>query len=274
MALIAMAVWDTDSNERWKLTAQTLASLSDTVDFEKHRLIVVDNGSCEMSKETTRTWQNLINNRYSEYISIGLDIPVEIITLEENIGTARAINKAWLKRRPNENAVKMDNDVVVYQKDWVDKLEECIAREPTLGIIGLKRKDCIETPWHEASWYRSTLRMLPHELGQTWLIVEEVHHVMGICQMYSAACLEKIGYLYQMGALYGFDDALASVRARKAGFFTAHYPHIEIENLDPGDNDYTMWKNVYSGALMDRFNATKRAIELGHLPVYFGPEDL
>lgn len=274
MALIAMAVWDTEENQRHGLTDMTLASLGDTVNWVAHRLIIVDNGSCEQSKEIMHNWRDILNKRFEESIELGRDIPVEIITLEENVGTARAINKAWMKRRPDENVVKMDNDVVIFQEGWLNTLEECISREPRIGIIGLKRKDCIENPWHESEWYRSVLVMLPHELGQRWLIVEKVHHVMGTCQMYSAALLNKIGYLYQLGGLYGFDDALASIRAQKAGFLTVHYPHIEIEHIDPGGGGYTVWKQEYSLARMDKFNAVKQAIELGHLPVYFGPEDV
>jgi predicted RecA/RadA family phage recombinase len=61
----------------------------------------------------------------------------------------------------------------------------------------LKRKDCWEHPEHEQPDLRSTLFMLPHQSGERWIVGERVFHVMGTCQMYNSAFLDKIGYLYQ-----------------------------------------------------------------------------
>jgi len=267
MTLIAMAVHDTEENGRSKLTEQTLWGIYETVDFHGfyHHMIVVDNGSCAYTKEILENFVTKFNGN------------MEVITLEENVGTARAINKVWMRRKDGQHCLKMDNDVTIEDKFWLDTLEECIERDPTLGIVGLKRKDCIETPWHTDPWYRSQLVMLPHEEGQRWLIVEKVNHVMGTCQLYSSACLEKIGYLYQLGGLYGFDDALASVRAQVAGFWTAHYPHIEIYHNDvtddPKSEPYSIWKDKHSGMRMDKYTNYKKAYMSGRLPVYHGPED-
>jgi GT2 family glycosyltransferase len=231
-----------------------------TVDFNSHRLIISDNGSWVHTTEV-----------YEEFIPT---IPnMKVIFNGENLGTARAINKAWALREPGEHAVKMDNDVVIETVGWVDQLEEIFERDPTFGILGLKRPDCIETPWHEHEWYRSELEMVKHELGQRWYIVEKVHHVMGTCQMYSSACLDKIGYLYQMGGLYGFDDALASIRAQVAGFKTAHVPHIVIDHIDPGGDDFTKWKQKYSSMRMGQYHAYKQAYETGQVSVYHGVDD-
>lgn len=49
MALIAMAVYDTEENKRAKLTYRTVECLLKTVDFNKHRLFIIDNASCEES---------------------------------------------------------------------------------------------------------------------------------------------------------------------------------------------------------------------------------
>jgi GT2 family glycosyltransferase len=260
MALIAMAIWDTNENERTTLTKECVNNLMETVDYSKHRIYLIDNGSCDYTKS------------YLESVCAKSRNQIVVITLPENIGTAKAINKAWQLRNSGENVVKMDNDVVIHSDNWVETLEECVEREPKIGIVGLKRKDCIETPWNPMEWYRSTLRMLPHVQGQRWLIVEDVHHVMGTCQLYNSALIDKIGYLYQMGELYGFDDALASVRAQLAGFITVHYPHILIDHIDPGGDAYAEWKKRSSGLAMGRFNALVNAYKLGYKSIYYGPE--
>lgn len=267
MALIGMAVWDTQENNRTELTDKTLRSLYNTVDFDRHRLIISDNGSWVHTTDVYEKWR-------ARFFELWGPNSISFIFNGENIGTARAINKAWMQRDIVEHCVKMDNDVVIHQEGWLDLLEEIFERDPRYGILGLKRKDCIETPWNENPHYRSTLEMVPHEQGQRWIITECVKHVMGTCQVFSASCLDDIGYLYQMGGLYGFDDALASIRAQVAGFKTAHVPCIEIDHIDPGGKDpYTEWKVKYSGARMDMYNNYKRAYEQGHMNVYHGPED-
>lgn len=58
-----------------------------------HRIIIVDNASCEETKELLKA------------------CPFEVITNTENIGTAKAINQAWAKKEPKQHLIKMDNDV-------------------------------------------------------------------------------------------------------------------------------------------------------------------
>jgi hypothetical protein len=50
MALIAMAVYDTDENGRTDYTARTLKSILDTVNLDRHRVVIVDNASCADTK--------------------------------------------------------------------------------------------------------------------------------------------------------------------------------------------------------------------------------
>jgi GT2 family glycosyltransferase len=302
MALIAMAVYDTKANNRNGFTVQTLRSLEGSVNWNKHRLIVIDNGSCVHTKS--------ILTKHS-----GWYFPFETITLPENIGTARAINKAWRVRNPGEHCIKMDNDVVIHQAGWLDTLEECIARDPTIGIIGLKRKDLFEDPYlvevahaiqaekmskedglkiieDKYKWWLdedtnrkpldclnfglawpATSKALPHKRGEKWLNVEVVNHVMGTCQLYNSALLDKIGYLYQMGELYGFDDSLAAARSLRAGFYNCFYPHIDMDHIDPGDNPYTQQKAKDSGVYLEKFLRLREDISAGRVPIYYGPED-
>lgn len=239
MSLIAMAVHDTVENKRSEYTFKTLLSLAATVDFTKHRLIVVDNGSCDKTKE-------ILYEASQWHIGIVENFNITVIRLKENIGTARAINRAWEMKLPNENLIKMDNDVVIYSDGWVDEMDRAIERDRNIGIVGLKRKDLIENPWRDDD-YKSELKMLPHKDGEPWIIVEQVKHVIGTCQMYSAALIEKIGYLYQPN-LYGYDDVLASHRSIIAGFYNCFLPHIEIDHIDTRETPYWQWKRNESAA--------------------------
>lgn len=221
--LIVIAVWDTLENQSTWMTRETLISLMNRVDWRRHRLIISDNGSCQATQD--------------QYAEFAKSFPFRVIQNGENIGTARAVNRGWSYRSPGEHVVKMDNDVVIHQSGWADQIEEVFQRDPVIGICGLKRKDLIECPDHPEPGWRSRLRMLPHKPGERWIIVEECGHIMGTCQAYSSALIDKIGYLYQGDWKYGFDDSLAGVRANVAGFRLVFLPHIEIDHIDPGGND-------------------------------------
>jgi len=253
MMLIAMAVYDTHANNRTWMTKKTLISLGRTVDWDVHWLVVVDNASCFATQEVYEEMRNVL--------------PFRLLRNEINLGTAAAINLAWKRRRGGEACVKMDNDVIIHQPDWADWLEEVFERDPEIGICGLKRKDIDEAPWKEGN-YHSTLRMLPHTLGQRWLVVEEVKHVMGACQAYSSALLDRIGYLNQP-SLYGFDDSLASVRARVANFKCVYLHGFELDHIDPGGDAYCAWKRAEAGRQFKAFDTLKTAYQLGIQDVYY-----
>jgi GT2 family glycosyltransferase len=247
-----MAVWDTEENGRTEYTRRTLSSLYQTVDNAFHRIIVVDNASCEETKAVL-----------NHHVHLGLIN--KLITLDENVGTAKAINKAWQLRKPNEHCIKMDNDVVIHQDGWADDMEKAITLDPNIGIVGLKRKDCWENP-NRTDFYKSEMHLLGGG-SHRWLPIEKVNHVMGTCQMFNSALLDKIGYLYQP-RLYGFDDSLAAVRCQVAGFYSCFLPHIEIDHIDTGETPYQKWKENHAGEDMRIFNELKNAYINGTKPIY------
>jgi GT2 family glycosyltransferase len=253
--LLAVAVFDTIENNRTWMTRETLLSLQRTVDLNKHRLFVIDNASCQATKDLLNEFK--------------LIMPFTLITNEENVGTARAINQAWKHRLPGEELGKIDNDVVIHQSGWVDIIEEAISRaSDQLGIVCLKRRDLDERPYHpEGSWAKSYLHMLPQEKGQRCIIIEEVKHAMGTCQIYNSKLIDKIGGLYQFSQ-YSFDDSLAGVRAEKAGFLSCFIPYIDISHVDPGGTEYTQWKSDHAGELMEEFNRVRAGYKDGSIDIY------
>ncbi len=261
MALVAIAIHDTDENKRSVFTRQCLDSLATTVDWSKHRLFLIDNGSCALTKAILD--------------AAALRLPFTRIENTENLGTARAINKAWLHRNPGEHCLKMDNDIIVRESGWLDTLELCIARDQTIGVIGLKRKDCAESPnAPKRTWSHSQLHMLPQEQKklERWLIVEIVEHVIGSCQLYNSALLEKIGYLVQFGQ-YGLDDCIACCRSKVAGFFNCFYPHYEIDHIDPGGTAYQDWKSRYAGERMAKYDKLRGQFQTASRSLFFGPDE-
>lgn len=232
-----MAVYSTEENNKDECLQKTLSSLKETVDFTKHRLILSVNSHTEFTKS--------IFELYSDIIS-------DIIWNDENVGTAEAINKVWKQRKELEAAIKMDDDVVIYKKDWVDFMEDAILRDNKIGIIGLKRRDLIQTTWHQDPHFRSELLMLPHNAGERWAYVEKTGDIMGTCTMYNPLLLDKIGYLKQIDK-YGYDDNIACHRAHLAGFYNCFLIGVDIEHVDNGGTPYQDWKHKHSGECTQRY---------------------
>ena len=255
MSLIAMAVHDTVENKRTELTKRTLECLFKTVNLSKHRIFVIDNGSCTQTKQFLKTTK--------------VKDKITLITNEENIGTAEAINLAWKQKKAGENCIKIDNDVLIHSFTWVEEMEEAIQRDTEIGIIGLKRKDIWEEPKSKhGELYNSELYMLPHEPYQRWIVAERVRHVIGTCQMYNAKLLEKIGYLYQP-TLYGFDDVLAAFRCNYAGMKSVFLPHINIDHIDVGGDAYSDWKRAECGKAVDEINKINAEYQSGRRSIYY-----
>jgi GT2 family glycosyltransferase len=248
MALIAMAVYDTEENKRSKYTLQTLESLINTTDLNDHRIIVIDNNSCIETKN--------ILEEHEQFITV--------ITNTENVGTAKAINQAWAYRKPNETVIKMDNDVIINNYGWVEEMELAI-RLGGYGILGLKRKDLMQSPTSQSIW-KTELKMLPHEKGENWVVVEESEDVMGTCTMFHPSLTDKMGGLIQAG-IYGFDDTLACIRAKLLGYKLAFLPHIDIDHIDKGGDAYTEWKRKYAGEKMEEFYKIKDGLINGTIPI-------
>jgi GT2 family glycosyltransferase len=252
MALIAMAVHDTEENKRSKYTKETLESLFRTVDFENHRLIIVDNNSCVETK-----------NIISEFVTY-TNRNIDVIFNSENVGTAKAINQAWAMRKPGETLIKMDNDCVINHFGWVEDMEIAMLKGG-YGIMGLKRKDLLQSPTAEDIW-KTTLKMIPHEKGEPWYVVEESEDIMGTCTMFHPTLTDKMGGLMQSG-LYGFDDTLACIRAKLLGYKLAFLPHIDIDHIDEGGDAYTEWKRKYAGDRMKEFYEIKQGLINGTIPI-------
>jgi len=275
MALISMAVYATEENNKTEITERTIEALFRTVDFTKHRIVVVNNASCQTAEKMLDTWESGANAGLWSG-SVG---KFKVIHNEINLGTAGAVNLAWKLREPGECVVKMDDDCLIHNDGWADRMEEAIRRDPEIGIIGLKRIDLAQNPhfpdpnnpdrlWAER--YRSSLRMLPPYFGEPWMVVEDAEDIMGTCHMLNPALLDKIGFLFQP-RLYGFDDSLVCIRSRIAGFKNCFLPEVRISHIDPGGGIYQEWKRVESGKDMTEYNKYKNGYMDGTIPIYYNP---
>ena len=248
---IAIAIYDTEENDRTKYTQETLLSLYDTVDWTKHRLWLIDNNSCIATKK-------LISGAVKSMPNC------ESITLPENIGTARAINLAMARRSPGDVLIKMDNDVVVHESGWVEKMEEVFRLDPTIGICGLKRTDVWQNPYHADPKYRTTMESLSDSVE-----IEICEDIMGTCTAFNPLLMKSINYMNQL-SVYGFDDVLYSVRSVAAGFRNCFLPSISITHLDDGKSDYSEWKRRHAGENISEIGIMCDMYKSGKISPYYG----
>jgi GT2 family glycosyltransferase len=255
MSLIAMAVYCTEENNKDECLFKTLQSLKKTIDFSKHRLMLTVNGMTHKTENTLVCLNSIVT---------------KIIYNDGNLGTSGAINKVIALRQPGENIIKIDDDVVIRNPGWADLMEEAVSIDPLIGIIGLKRKDLIQTPWHPDPQYRSELVLLPHTPGHKWITVERTPDIIGTCTLFNSALLDKIGYSRQPGK-YGFEDNLMCHRSHLAGFYNCFLNHIDIDHIDEGAPAYSEWKARYSAELFPEYHRLVHAMIKGDEPIYYNP---
>jgi len=273
MALIVMAAYITEENKKAEILRETLNGLFSTVDFSKHRIVVVDNASCQDGKDVLHFFSIKARIRMLH------ESAYTVITNSKNLGTAGAVNLGWKLRGENECVVKLDDDCLIHDAGWADRMEEAIRRDPEIGIIGLKRIDLAQNPHFpdpnnpDRAWaekYRSSLRMLPPYWGAPWMVVEDAEDIMGTCHLLNPALLDKIGFLFQP-RLYGFDDSLVCIRSRVAGFKNCFLPEVRISHIDPGGGSYQEWKRQVSSEDMVEYNRIKEGYITGQIPIYYDP---
>lgn len=260
---IIMASYATETNNRLDYAMQTLIGLIENIDFNKHELFISDNGSCQDMVDFYNDFRLDFNSRfYKKHLTISYN--------GKNLGTAEAVNLGIRTRKPNQYVIKIDSDVTIDTEDWVEEMEECFERYPNLGILGLKRTELIQHPEHENPAYRTKLKFLPHERGESWVVLEICKDIIGTCTMFNPKLLDKIGYMFQPSH-YGFDDNLISLRSELAGFENAFLPHIPIVHLDNGEGEHVKEKQKHAGEVISKFGEIAEDYKSGVRDIYYNP---
>ncbi len=253
--LICVAVYDTEENDRFKYTERMFWSLWDSIDAGTTKAVFINNASCD---KTTK----FLNE-------VKVENDINVMNLENNVGTAEAINLGWEKfAEPGDYLVKLDNDVTFSEFGWADKMKACLESDPSIGVLGLKRKDLPNSPGHDQ--YPTELQFANRDNGGEWHPIEVCSDIIGTCQMFNPELIKKVGYLYQPG-LYGFDDVLMCERSRIAGFRNAFYPSVEIEHIDTGETEYVEWKRKYAGVQFSQVNKIIADYNSGEKSIYYNP---
>lgn len=166
-----------------------------------YELVIVDNGSTDGTRG------------YFEELSKGLD--VKYLRNETNLGPIIAINQG-IRASKYEYICQIHNDVVVFEKEWLNKIISIMELDQNIGIACLAgrqyiRKNC---SCDEETLKHNLLSIgLNEPMGK---VVEDIAVMDGLCFIFTKKLIEKIGLLdeaYGMMHFYDMDFSLASIKA-------------------------------------------------------------
>jgi len=174
--------------------------MNTTVPYE---LVIVDNGSTDGTRE------------YFEELSKQAD--VKYLRNEINLGPIIAINQG-IRASKYEYICQIHNDVVIFEKGWLEKIVSVMESDPNIGIVCLAGRQYIRK---NCSCDEETLK---HNLLSIGLnapmrnTVEEIAVIDGMCFVFSKNLIDKIGLLDETYGMMHFYDMDFSLNSIKAGY--------------------------------------------------------
>jgi len=165
-------------------------------------LIIVDNGSTDKTQEF-----------FSEFKHP--KVHLIYIRNNKNLGPIYAYNQG-IKRGSSEYVCIMHNDVLIFEKGWLEKILNIMDRDREIGIAGLAgRKRINKKGLVDESSLVHNLQDNEDLTSPMHKDVEDVAVLDGLCFIIRRAILEKMGGLdesYGYMHCYDLDTSLASLK--------------------------------------------------------------
>lgn len=200
-ATVIILAWN-----RWYLTRKCLETLRAT-DLGDAEIMVVDNGSSDETPE-----------RLAE-----LD-GVRVVTLPENLGFVRGNNAGIAAADPASDVVLLNNDVELYQHDWLERLRACAHARPEIGVVGCRLTTPDDRLLHAGTYilpdtvWGQQIGNLEKDLGQ-YTRDRRVEGIVFACAYIKRETIAAIGGLALDFQSY-FEDTDYCLRAREKDFET------------------------------------------------------
>jgi GT2 family glycosyltransferase len=185
-------------------------------DLSEAELIIVDNGS------TDGTWKfiNRLCDRTDGLAILGRRSDV-------NLGVGEGYN-AGFERIRGTFFVTLNNDFLIYEKDWLKKMRSPFIRNARIAQVGIEGTGC---------WLDNI--GVGHPLPHPSLRAD---YIETCCMMGRTAAVKEVGPLFD--PIYKFcycEDSDLSLRLRSKGWEITHIPlNVEhIGNVTLGDYNYS-----------------------------------
>src|SRR5688572_26275924 len=134
-------------NERARLQT-CLRSLMPAIDFERHEVLVVDNGSRDGTDE-------MVASEFPQ---------VRYFPLDRNIGVGPARNRG-IALATGEMIMILDNDTEVLDMDFPDVIERAFAEDPQLGLLGFRLENPDGTTQHSTRRFPTIIHPFIARIG-------------------------------------------------------------------------------------------------------------
>lgn len=241
-----------------EMTQQFLNKLRETEGSSKFPLLIVDNGS----NPPVRDWLQ------------GLRKGDNVIRNDENVGVMPGMNQAWQVLKDSTDYIFfIHNDVLIFEKNWDDKLLRVLESLPECGVAGfygakgIGTQDIYKTPYYMHQLIRV------ENVSACWRMDPAVHGFRPIS-----------GESEQVAVMDGFSMIVKTDLLNKLdGFDRTFPPHhmydndICLESMDKGYKNYVISMDAqHLGGRTDvgeawnkPFGKEKHEIHADAHPVYY-----
>ena len=234
-------------------TKPFLDSLWKNTEYDNYEVVVVDNKSTDGTVEYLEKLEN-----------------IHLIKNDENMGFVRGNNVA-LNQIKDGDVVLLNNDMLIEQKNWLERLNEVAYEDEKNGVIGCRLVNekgqflHAGTYIYPETFWGQQIGGGQKDIGQYGNENREVQGIVFACAYIKREVLDAIGGLNEAFFSY-FEDTDYCLRARKAGYkciccgdvTLLHYQNISTNINKVSFNDMFLksqktFKGIWKEDLEDRY---------------------
>jgi len=192
-------------------------------------LIVVDQGSTDGTREMLEE----LHPRLAE-----ADVPLSTILLDGNVGAPAGRNLGMDKAKGDYIAF-LDNDIVVKDCDWLEKIIECLKADPSIGVVSPKLlfpgKDrlvefagCAVSPGGRVQYIGRGESADDPSLNQQ----REVQCLISACIVLPREAQQRVGHMDEAFSPVQFEDLDYCYRLKELGYICYYLPSVEMYHYE------------------------------------------
>jgi GT2 family glycosyltransferase len=195
--------------------------------FRPLEIINVDNGSTDATAGVLDAWRDSACED---------GIATQRLDFSTNIGAISGRNEA-MKVARGEHFVFLDNDTLIFQSDWLEKLCAFLEEDKTRGIVAPK----LLFPWKPFAIECCGAAISPRGRVEYWgrgaerdslLQPQRIQCAISAAWMMSRRVYETIGGLDEIYSPVQYEDLDYCYRARAAGFEIWTCPSVELFHFE------------------------------------------
>ena len=236
-------------------TKKCLESLRDNTDYSDYEMVIVDNGSSDGTVEYLETldWIKLIKNSSNE-------------------GFVRGNNIA-LKEVMDEDVILLNNDMIITQSDWINKMSDLAYEDEKTGLVGCRlvneKGEFLHagTVIYPETYWGQQIGGGGKDVGQ-YKVNREVEGVVFACVYIKNEIIKTVGVLDERYFSY-FEDTDYCFRVREKGYkcmycgevTLIHYQNVSTDINKANFSDMfkksqKTFRGIWNNALVSRYEGS------------------